>query len=191
MIAAAEVDARIEPFPHTTAASFLHVDDADALLHWLEREAPWKLRVEDFYEQHECALSSETLPDNLQALISPNAVQSYAAEMFGSIGAGRLTLISATAHRLSGGQSIRIHNDYLEGEETHRLIVQLNRGWADENGGFLMLFSSADASDVARVLRPVHRSAIAFEISPRSFHAVSPTTRGQRYTLVFSYRRAA
>ena len=183
-----QVEARTAPFPHATSTSFLSPADAEDVLTWLEIDAPWTLRVEDFYEQHECALDVETLPQHLHQLVCQEAVASYAEGMFGTAGEA-LKLVSATAHRLSGGQSIRIHNDYLEGEETHRLIVQLNRGGADENGGFLMLFSSADAADVARIIRPVHRSAVAFEISRQSYHAVSPTTRGHRYTLVFSYRR--
>ncbi|HZF93656.1 MAG TPA: cyclophane-containing peptide 2OG-Fe(II) oxygenase YhhC [Allosphingosinicella sp.] len=182
------VEARIDPFPHSVAAGFLGADAAERMLAWLEQDAPWKLRVEDFYEQHECSLSTHDLPDHLKCILSSEAVSDYARHMLAPLGAEKVELVEATAHRLTAGQTIRIHNDYIDGEETHRLIVQLNRSWQDENGGFLMLFSSPDARDVARVLRPVHRSAIAFEISPDSFHAVSPTVRGERYTLVFSYR---
>ena len=85
------------------------------------------------------------------------------------------------------GQRIAIHNDYLIGEETHRLIVQVNRGLKDEDGGFFMLFNSFDASDVHRVLRPIHGSAIGFEISPASHHAVSRLYGEERYTLVYSF----
>lgn len=183
------VEARSEPFRHSVAASLLAPDVVERALVWLETAAPWKLHVEDFYEQHECPLSTETLPAELLGLIEPEAIQRYAAVMLHPIDAGDVELADATAHRLMGGQSIRIHNDFIEGAETHRIIVQLNRGWADENGGFLMLFSSCKADDVARVLRPVHGSAVAFEISSDSFHAVSATVAGERYTLVFSYRR--
>lgn len=184
-----EVTSRREPFPHAVTPSFFQPELAEAALAWLETSAPWNLHVEDFYEQHECSLMSMELPDELRPLVSPGAIQGYADTMLAPIGAGAVELVEATAHRLAGGQSIRIHNDYIEGAETHRLIVQLNREWKDENGGFLMMFSSEDARDVARVLRPLHGSAVAFEISPRSFHAVSPTVNGERYTLVFSYRR--
>lgn len=185
----AAVESRFEPFPHAVAELLLAPDLAERALGWLETAAPWKLRVEDFYEQHECPLSNETLPAELLSLIEPDAIQGYADAMLAPIDAGELTLTEATAHRLTRGQSIRIHNDFIEGAETHRIIVQLNRGWEDENGGFLMFFSSCHAEDVVRVLRPIHASAVAFEISPRSFHAVSATARGERYTLVFSYRR--
>jgi Rps23 Pro-64 3,4-dihydroxylase Tpa1-like proline 4-hydroxylase len=185
---AVDVQPRREPFPHAVSPAFLPPELAEKVLAWLETAAPWKLHVEDFYEQHECSLTAEELPPDLAPLVSSEALQDYARSMLAPIGGEQVAITQATAHRLTGGQSIRIHNDYLDGAETHRIIVQLNREWADENGGFLMLFSSENASDVARVLRPVHGSAISFEISPKSFHAVSPTLKGERYTLVFSYR---
>jgi hypothetical protein len=87
------------------------------------------------------------------------------------------------------GQTIRIHNDYIGGEETHWILVQINRGWDDANGGMLMLFDGPRMEDVARVVRPLHASATGFEISPPSFHAVSTIHSGERYTLVYSSRR--
>jgi hypothetical protein len=51
-----------------------------------------------------------------------------------------------------------------------------------------MLFSSGDPADVHRVLRPQHLSAIAFEISPASFHAVSQMHGGARFTVIYSLR---
>jgi Rps23 Pro-64 3,4-dihydroxylase Tpa1-like proline 4-hydroxylase len=189
MICQAPVEVRAEPFPYTVSASFLDPALAAQVLEWLEAEAPWQLRIEDFYEQHEFELSEDILPAHLHGLIAPETLAGYIESMVGPIAPGNVHLVEATAHRLSGGQTIRIHNDYIGGEETHRLLVQLNRDWADENGGFLMLFSSSNADDVARILRPIHGSAVAFEISPASYHAVSPTVRGERYTLVFSFRR--
>jgi Rps23 Pro-64 3,4-dihydroxylase Tpa1-like proline 4-hydroxylase len=185
----AQVEARSEPFPHAVSASFLDPALATQVLEWLETEAPWKLRIEDFYEQHELELSEDTLPAHLHRLVATETLEDYVEVMVAPITLGNVRLVEATAHKLSGGQSIRVHNDYIGGEETHRLLVQLNRGWADENGGFLMLFSSSSADDLARIIRPVHGSAVAFEISPVSYHAVSPTVRGERYTLVFSFRR--
>lgn len=189
MIREAKVDARCAPFPHSVSQGYLPPALADATLAWLEGDAPWKLRVEDFYEQYECALDHPALPPSVAPVASLSAIRDYARDLLEPIDSGAVKLAEATAHRLTGGQSIRIHNDYIEGAETHRVLIQLNRDWSDENGGFLMFFSSPDATDVARVIRPLHRSAMAFEISPNSFHAVSPTTKGARYTLVFSYRQ--
>ena len=95
--------------------------------------------------------------------------------------------IDCTVHKLVPGQRIRIHNDFIPGEETHRLLIQLNRGWHDDQGGFLMLFNSADPSDVHRVLSPSHDSVVGFAISESSNHAVSTIHGGERFTLVFSF----
>ena len=95
--------------------------------------------------------------------------------------------IDCTAHKLVQGQTIRIHNDYIPGEETHRLLLQLNRGWRDAQGGYLMLFNSQDPSDVHRVFLPANDSVVGFAISERSNHAVSTVHGGERFTIVFSF----
>ena len=51
-----------------------------------------------------------------------------------------------------------------------------------------MLFGSTRAEDIRRAVRPLHGSVFAFEISPRSFHALSTIQEGERYTLVYSFR---
>jgi Rps23 Pro-64 3,4-dihydroxylase Tpa1-like proline 4-hydroxylase len=92
-------------------------------------------------------------------------------------------------HKLAPGQRIRIHNDYIAGQESHRVLVQLNRGWTDDNGGVLLFFGSEDAGDIRKAFRPLHDSCVAFEISQQSHHAVTPVARGERYTLVYSFYR--
>jgi Rps23 Pro-64 3,4-dihydroxylase Tpa1-like proline 4-hydroxylase len=108
--------------------------------------------------------------------------------MFGPFTDVKLDLVEVTAHKLLPGQTIRIHNDYVEGGESHRLLIQLNRGWTDSQGGLLMLFDSSRIDDVRRVIRPLHASATAFAISAKSFHAVSTIRGGERYTLVYSFK---
>ena len=98
--------------------------------------------------------------------------------------------VDLTAHKLLPGQKIRIHNDFIPDAETHRVLIQLNSGWKDENGGILMLFNSDNASDIHRAFRPLHNSCVAFAISPQSFHAVSTIHASERYTLVYSFYEA-
>ena len=69
------------------------------------------------------------------------------------------------------------------------MLVQLNRDWTDDNGGALLFFGSEDAGDVRKGFRPLHDSCVAFEISPKSHHAVTPVVQGERYTLVYSFYR--
>ena len=65
--------------------------------------------------------------------------------------------------------------------------LQLNRGLSDADGGFFMLFSSSDPADVHKVIRPASLSALAFEISPTSYHAISQMHGNVRYSVVFSF----
>jgi Rps23 Pro-64 3,4-dihydroxylase Tpa1-like proline 4-hydroxylase len=154
----------------------------------MENDAPWRLRVASFYEQWELHLGQERLPASLRVITSPEMVDRLVHSMLMPIAHGALELSDVTAHKLVPGQTIRIHNDYLEGKETHRLLVQLNRAWTDAHGGFLMLFGSDSPEDIRRAVRPLHCSGLAFTISARSFHAVSTIQDGERYTIVYSFK---
>jgi Rps23 Pro-64 3,4-dihydroxylase Tpa1-like proline 4-hydroxylase len=189
IIAEPSISAREAPFPHAVAVRLLSPDLADGALNWFEGDAPWRLRVESFYEQYELNLHQVDLPENLTCLIDAETIV-HVRQMLAPLTADALTLVEANAHKLMPGQTIKIHNDYIGREETHRVLVQLNRHWSDDNGGMLMLFASSDPADVARLVRPLHGSATAFEISPASFHAVSTIRSGERYTLVYSFKRA-
>ena len=178
-----------DPFPHCRIEEILGPGEADGALRWLRDEAPWALRVESFYEQHEFSLLTTELGPGLAELARPAfvaAVRGELEERF--VVEGGLELVEVSAHRLTAGQTIRIHNDFIEGRETHRLLIQLNEGWAPERGGLLMLFAGEAPESVRHVLLPTHASGFAFEISPVSFHAVSSIRDGERYTLVYTFR---
>lgn len=178
------------PFPHTVSRRAVLPDLAARTLVWMEASAPWKLRIASFYEQWEMHLDEEKLPEDLRGLLSPATIDGLARELLPDL-LGARELIEVTAHRMVAGQTIRIHNDFRPGGETHRVLVQLNRGWADDQGGLLMLFGGGRADDVQRVIRPVHGSGFGFRISDSSFHAVSTITGGERFTLVYSFRETA
>jgi hypothetical protein len=188
--AGARADVRSEPFSHTSATAVLPPDLCAAALDWMEHDAPWKLCIANFYEQWELHLEPYTLPSELKPLCTQPIIDQLVAKMIAPLKPGRIELSEVTAHKLLVGQTIRVHNDFLDGQETYRLLVQLNRGWHDEQGGMLMLFSTASPDDVRRIIRPLHGSALAFAITPQSFHAVSTVHSGERFTLVYSFREA-
>ncbi|HTE42872.1 MAG TPA: cyclophane-containing peptide 2OG-Fe(II) oxygenase YhhC [Steroidobacteraceae bacterium] len=174
-----------EPFPHAALAGCIDTAEALRLLAWFDSGAPWHLVETDFYEQFEfCLWDTAAEAGNL---ISPATLRNLRAEMASAFGVQFEERVNVVAHKLTPGQRIAIHNDYLVGEETHRLIVQLNRGLHDDDGGLLLTFNSDNARDVREIFRPVHRSGFAFAISPRSFHAISKMHRSVRYTLIFSF----
>jgi hypothetical protein len=177
----------LAPFRYVLAERCIAPALERALLDWFETEAPWRLVETDFYEQYEFSVLDQMLPASVEPLAEGDGLATIRAAMESLFEVRLDRRMMLVAHKLLPGQRIAIHNDYLVGEETHRLTVQLNRGLSDEDGGLFMLFNSFDTSDIHRILRPVSGSAIAFAISPDSHHAVSRLHGGERYTLVYSF----
>lgn len=176
-----------KPFPYAVSPRAFNDEISFDILYWLETEAPWKLAETDFYEQFEFSFLDAAIPAGLAFLCEQTFIDSLATEIRELFGVSLSGRVDAIAHRLLPGQRIRIHNDFIPGAETHRLLIQLNRGWEDGDGGFLLFFNSPEPADVHKVLRPVHNSAVAFAISPDSHHAVTTVHGGERYTLVYSF----
>jgi hypothetical protein len=174
------------PFRYATFRECLPTRPSEEILDWFESDAPWRLKKTEFYEQYEFSCWDCTSP--IASYVTSSAVlevvRTTMMEIFGRSFEGS---VSVVAHKLLDGQRIGIHNDYLDGEETHRLVIQLNHRLTDEDGGFLMLFNGDDPADIEKIMRPVHLSGFAFEISPASFHAVSQVHGGVRYSLIYSF----
>jgi Rps23 Pro-64 3,4-dihydroxylase Tpa1-like proline 4-hydroxylase len=177
----------LDPFPHISVKTALEPQDCEQLLNWLETSAPWKLKIADFYEQYEFSLLDCELPDSIRLLFSNEHLAILRHQLEDYFGTELSDKVDIAAHKLVKSQRIRIHNDFIPGQETHRVLIQLNRGWSDENGGILLFFSSDNSQDLRKAFRPTHGSSVAFEISPKSNHAVSPIVTGERYTLVLSF----
>lgn len=175
------------PFRYFLADRCLDPTIEAALLDWFEDDAPWTLVIQDFYEQFEFSVFDARLPNAVAPLVSVSALNALRSAMETTFGVTLKPRVDLVAHKLITGQRIAIHNDYLPGHETHRLTIQLNRGLSDEDGGFFMLFSSFDAANVHRVLRPLSGTGLGFEIDANSHHAVSRMHRRERYTLVYSF----
>lgn len=190
-MSAAEITVGSRPeFAHAQLPELLDPPTADATLAWFQSTAPWRLRIASFYEQSEFSLLGDEPPPHLRCLTTPAFINELKSQLTSSLSeTSDLELTEIAAHKLTPGQTIRIHNDYIGGEETHRILIQLNDGWSIDNGGLLMLFGSDNPEDVRTIVVPKHRSCFAFEISPKSYHAVSRIIAGDRYTLVYTFRR--
>jgi hypothetical protein len=175
-----------QPFRYAIVPNCVPTQMASQLLSWLETTPRWKLVETDFYAQYEFSLLG-CLEAEASAATNPELVATLRADMETMFGCHLTEKVDVVAHRLVTGQRIGIHNDYLVGEETHRLVVQLNRGLTDQEGGFLMLFRSASSKDVHKIVRPEHASGLLFEISANSFHAVSQMHGNERHSLVYSF----
>ena len=178
---------RSQPFRCFTVAEVLSTELEQALLAWFESEAPWRLVVMDFYEQYEFDFADAGVPERLRHLFSADTLREVRENVGRIFGASLRPAIEITAHRLNRSQKIRIHNDARPDGETHRFLIQLNRGWDEQNGGMLMLFGGPDVETLEEVIAPASRSGFGFEISTASYHAVSQVYQGDRYTLVLSF----
>ena len=176
-----------QPFPCFTVAQVVSKELEQTLLEWFESEAPWGLSNMDFYEQYEFDFRDVDLPVNLKPLLFEETLSELRQNVGTLLGAALKSHIEITAHKLNRSQRIRIHNDARLGGETHRFLIQLNRGWNEANGGLLMLFRGPEVETLDDVITPISRSAFGFEISTASYHAVSKVHHGDRYTLVFSF----
>ena len=156
-------------------------------LDWLEGEAPWKLTVSEFYEQHECNLLRTVLPASLRHLTCQKTLAALRYRMFQHFRQPISERVNVTAHKLSQGHTIRIHNDFIPNGETHRLLLQLNRSWNPSQGGYLMFFGGPEPESLGKVIEPSSGSVQAFAISPQSYHAVSTVHGGERFTIVYSF----
>lgn len=173
------------PFCYATFRECLPAGLGAEILRWFENDAPWRLKRTEFYEQYEFSCWDYSSP-MASCVTSSTVLEVIRTAMMEVFGRRFKKSISVVAHKLLEGQRIGIHNDYLAGEESHRLVIQLNHGLSDDDGGFLMLFNSDNPADIDKVMRPVHLSGFAFEISPASFHAVSEVHGGIRYSLIYS-----
>ena len=175
------------PFEFFVSPEALRDDLSTRVLEWFETEAPWRLVETDFYEQYEFSLWDVDVPPQLLVLLEPGFLNELKSKVGDLFEVELSTNIDVAAHKLIPGQRIRIHNDFVSGEKTCRLIIQLNKGCKDEDGGLLLIFNSSDPADIHKAFRPIHNSAIGFVVSPRSNHAVCTIHGGERFTLVYSF----
>lgn len=181
-----------KPFPYF--CTILEVDDQkqfNSLFNWFEHKARWEYSKTDFYEQYELDMKKVNVPENVKYFISmefENILHILMESIFKKKFHKNLSVI---AHKLINGQSIGIHNDYLSDEdsETHRLLLQINDGWEENQGGILIFFDNSHENNITDAFVPINQSIQGFEISSFSHHAVSTIYSDKnRYTLVYNFK---
>lgn len=177
-----------QPFPYFICRNVFTSEFESELQGWLNNTPKWSLTETDFYTQYEFSVLHTELPETLCYLTSSETIQAVEGTFKRTMKTGSLRLTEITAHKLMHGHRMGVHNDNINGEETHRLVIQINDGWKEEYGGYLMLFRSGNAQDVSKIISPVSNTAFGFEISDRSFHGVSTVHHFLRYTLVYTFK---
>lgn len=178
-----------EPFPHFSTSSVLPNAMIAEIFNWFQDTRIWNLVETDFYEQYEFSLLHVDLPDHLKCLISEETLSYIAQKYMQDFKTNSLQLVDIVAHKLVNEQRIGIHNDFINGEETHRMVLHINPRWKEENGGLLLLFKSSKPEDLTKIVKPIDNTAFGFEISRQSHHAVSKIYNFTRYTIVYTFKQ--
>lgn len=94
------------------------------------------------------------------------------------------------AHKMVKGDYIGVHTDDNSHGETHRMTVTLNDQWAASDGGVLLSLNGGSLSSIRDAWLPTGNNGFLFEVSERSFHAVTPIVGDRaRYSLILTFRR--
>src|ERR1019366_9469775 len=160
------------PFRHFALRSAVDPSFGDELLTWFESSAPWaRQEIPGFYEIHNLDLKSLLLPPGLSVLQDVRFLNDVRGEFSRLFETSLHDEVRVDAHRLSDGRRIRIHTDHGDTCQSHRLLIQLNRGWTSAHGGLLVLLPEASPGQLTEehvFYPPHHLSAVGFEISSRS-----------------------
>ena len=176
-----------KPFRYMVSSRALPPETSGLILAWLEACEFWRLVETGFYDQYEFDLRDVRLPTEVAFLRLAGFLAQLRERMENLFQARLGDHPDITAHKLVPGQRIRLHNDFVPGAETHRLVIDFGRTWRADNGGLLIVFNSADATDIHKIYPPTHNSAFGFAITPTSYHAVSTPHAGARFSLVYSF----
>lgn len=94
------------------------------------------------------------------------------------------------AHKMVKGDYIGVHTDENSHGETHRMTVTLNDQWAASDGGVLLSLNGGSLSSIRDAWLPTGNNGFLFEVSERSFHAVTPIVGDRaRYSLILTFKR--
>ena len=177
------------PFSYFIGKNVFPYSYADHLLNWVENCEHWNLAEESFYEQYEFNFKNRSviLSKELETLFKNGFLSKLKTICEEGFETELERQVSICAHKLVKGQGIGIHTDSMEGEETHRLVVFLNRKVIDENGGQLVFFNSQSPQDIHRIIRPTHNIGVGFKLAPNAYHAVAEVQDEDRITIIFSF----
>ena len=94
--------------------------------------------------------------------------------------------IRVIAHKLVTSDEIGVHNDYADpefGYENFRFVFQFAQIGQLVSGGELTFLRSRDKEHVIKQYPYGSNTGVCFEITPSSFHFVTPV-EGERHTIV-------
>jgi hypothetical protein len=174
------------PYPHIVSPRFYTERFAEILLTWLESEPTWRLKDTPHYAQYEFGFSEFKRCTQIQGLWDGAVLARMRDGVGRAFGIPVSSHINISAHKCIPGQHAYIHTDKVPGE-THRIVVQLNRGRADNSGGNLILLTGPKPADMDVVFKQISNSAVGFGLGTKSYHAVGRVHTGTRFTVIYTF----
>ena len=174
------------PYPHIVSPQFYTERFAETLLTWLESEPTWRLKATPHYAQYEFGFSEFKHCTEIQGLWDGAVLARVRDGVGRAFGIAVSSRINISAHKSVPGQHAYIHTDKVPGE-THRIVVQLNRGRADNSGGNLILLKGSKPADMDVVFKQTSNSAVGFGLGAKSYHAVGRVHTGTRFTVIYTF----
>jgi hypothetical protein len=174
------------PYDHIVSPRFYTETFAETLLGWLEARQDWHQRAGILFDLHELGFSHFRGCKEIEGIWDGAVLARLRDAVTRAIGTPVSSRINIHAHRMVADQFTNIHTDMIP-EETHRVVVQLNRGRADDSGGNLMLLTGARPADMSVVFKQASNSAIGFKLGAESFHAVGRVKTGTRFTIIYTF----
>lgn len=166
-----DLQARLIPGPFALARGALPTDRLRVLERLFDRPQPWVRHQDHFYRCHIAEVDGQ-LPEAWLSALRDRVAALLSLDLAGPV--------RVTAQRMEPGDGADRHTDHPQaGYESARLVVQLDHL---ETGRF----QTFDGQEPWLDLAPRPGAAVAFELGPRSHHAVSPCTRTRR-TVVFHF----
>jgi hypothetical protein len=146
---------------------------------------PWKKKDSHFYSQYSASIGAAD--QNAFSLLYRSAFfLPFKKKIEQTIKVELRNEITLIAHKLIQSQEIGVHNDFCDpelGYENYRFIFQFSKAIHASPGGELTFLSSNNKDAVIKTYPYSSNMGICFEISPSSYHYVSPVEK-ERYTLV-------
>jgi hypothetical protein len=175
------------PFHFAVSSNLLAA--GDDLLHWVSSNDRWRRHDGGFYTADVISVDALAPDGEVGVLFDVTRRRTLERAVSTAFGAALRLHGPIAVHRMAPGQGIGIHCDAPSaGEETHRVVVLLAGDRAMTDGGHFLFLENERPSSLQAIFPLVHNSAIAFELTGRSFHAVTTVMAGHRYSLVMSFR---
>ncbi|MFO1397404.1 MAG: 2OG-Fe(II) oxygenase family protein [Burkholderiales bacterium] len=146
----------------------------------------WSEAVQEFYRQREADLRGITCYDELFNEYTRAVIAGAVGRFFGMPISPDFDV---AAHKMIPGDFIGVHTDANTFRETHRMTITLNDNWSVDEGGVLLALNGGDLRSIRDAWLPTANNGFLFEVSERSFHAVTPVIgKRPRYSLILTFK---